>query len=77
MNIINLNLVSDRIKDLTFRASKMFSSQGPFVEPIELLFKNNELTIKPEDYSIQEGDELYIFERNSGVNLLKKKDNQV
>jgi hypothetical protein len=77
MNIINLNLVSDRIKDLTFRASKMFSSQGPFVESIELLFKNNELTIKPEDYSIQEGDELYIFERNSGVNLLKKKDNQV
>ena len=75
MNIhnYNLNLESEKIKKLTVRVSKMFSKNGPFVEETEILLRNNNLEIKPEDYIPQTGDELYIFKKNSGINVLKLK----
>ncbi len=73
INNYNLNLESEKIKNLTLRASRMFSKDGPFVEETEILLRNNNLEIKPEDYISQTGDEIYIFKKNSGINILKLK----
>jgi hypothetical protein len=73
INNYNLNFQSDKIRDLTIKASKLFSGYGPFIEPTELILRNNTLEIKSKDYIFQNGDEIYIFDKNSGINSLKLK----
>jgi molybdopterin converting factor small subunit len=73
INNYNINFQSDKIKNLTIKASKLFSENGPFIEPTELILRNNTLEIKSKDYIFQNGDEIYIFEKNSGINSLKLK----